>query len=350
MPKTLKAPIQIILGTSTSGKSTVCREVASQDSGWKYIDTDQMFLERGSMDKKFVEHMKSNFAIEEREAFERILQNPKFQGEDGESKIAQIVIRDQWDSNDPTIPNLRFTELYEETSAGFVANGYDKGLLDDLCLLTNKFCRQLREIDNPNKIYEQACDEAVERSLAGKPTVLDLVYPFQVENFKRRISEMGYDAEEMVKVNVVHLSIPTLTERLIERNKKADLEDKPHEKRTRFPFDQYARIFGPSTDGEFELKREDLLDAAEKFPGENRDALLAQFGFSEGVQVVKMSAKVPCNELCDLDLGGDSLVTKIKSSARSEELRSEIAEPKSWAERVRSDPTKGKSLGGSNEL
>ena len=93
-----------------------------------------------------------------------------------------------------------------------------------------------------------------------------------------------------------------------------------------------------------------MLDAAEKFPGENRDALLAQFGFSEGVQVVKMSAKVPCNELCDLDLGGDSLVTKIKSSARSEELRSEIAEPKSWAERVRSDPTKGKSLGGSNEL
>lgn len=345
MPKTLKAPIQIILGTSTSGKSTVCREVASQDSKWKYIDTDQMFLERGSMDKKFVEHMKSNFAIEECEAFERILQNPKFQGEDGERKIAQIVIRDQWDSNDSTIPNLRFTELYEETSAGFVANGYDKGLLDDLCLLTNKFCKQLREIDNPNKIYEQACDEAVERSLAGKPTVLDLVYPFQVENFKRRISEMGYDAEEMVKVNVVHLSIPTLTERLIERNKKADLEDKPHEKRTRLPFDQYARIFGPSADGEFELKREDLLDAAKKFPGEDREELLERFGFSEGVETVRMSAKVPCNEICDLDLGGDGLVKKIKTSAKSEDLGSEVTAPKSWAERVRSDPTKKKVPG-----
>lgn len=350
MPKTFKAPIQIILGTSTSGKSTICKEVAGQDPRWKYIDTDQMFLERGSMDDKFVEHMRSNFTAEEREAFERILQNPRFAGENGERKISQIVIRDQLDSNDSAIPNLRFTELYEETSAGFIANGYDKKLLDDLCLLTNKFCRQLREIDNPNRIYEQACDEAVERSLAGKPTVMDLIYPFQVENFKHRISEMGYDAEEMVKVNVVHLSIPTLTARLSERNRKAHLEDKPHEKRTRFPFDQYLQIFEPSAEGEFELKREDLLDAAEKFPGESREELLERFGFSEDVERVRMSAKIPCNEICNLDLGGDGLVKKIKASAKSEDLGSEVTKPKSWTERVRSDKTQGKSLGGSNEL
>jgi hypothetical protein len=224
-------------------------------------------------------------------------------------------------------------------------------LLDDLCLLTNKFCKQLREIDNPNKIYEQACDEAVQRSLAGKPTVLDLVYPFQVENFKRRISEMGYDAEEMVKVSVVHLSIPTLTDRLTTRNQKADLEDKPHEKRTRFPFDQYSRIFGPASEGGFGLKREDLLDAAKKFPGESLDDLLSKFGFSEGVDKVRMSAKIPCNEICDLDLGGDDkLVTKIKSSFKSENLETETTSPKSWVERMRSDPTKGKSSDGSNEL
>ena len=156
----------------------------------------------------------------------------------------------------------------------------------------------------------------------------------------------------MVKVNVVHLSIPTLTNRLTERNKKADLEGKPHEKRTRFPFDQYSRIFGPSADGEFELKREDLLDAAEKFPGENLDELLDKFGFSKDIDKVRMSAKVPCNEICDLDLGGHGLVAKIKSSFKSENLGTETTRQTTISPRTATAEAKplSKSSGGFNEL
>jgi hypothetical protein len=302
------APIIFLFGPSSIGKSTICKEIESQDKlsenlGFETWGVDSEFDNETARCREFLKHDERFLAIENKFPHPWKIMSGIYLGEVQDWKTGKIL-------------ELNDDEKFPKKLDNFLAQteGFDKGALEILKTLAKENPNNFREWADlsskgrESRAFERAVDHAIENSKKGKPTILDMVPNSEGEDmvaaFEKRLVEKNFTCP--TRVALVHLSVAELTERMDQRNQKALAPGgNPSDQRNGiFPFQQYAAIFGAiaeeGSQGLGTLNSSDIYQAVEKFGDKNdlaiRDRegkeLLDHLGFAEGTNSITVGAKV----------------------------------------------------------
>ena len=313
--------VVLLLGSSTAGKSSLCRELVKTYE-WKSLSIDEMV-------DKIVNMSPSNlklFMLEKLNA-SGVIQNLQTLMTEDElvtlcsrgvltiSKGSHLITAHGFPN--PLLPNLE--DVLKK--AGFIESEISK-LAKELRFVT--------KIDDPTVMLY---DEVFDKSNSGQSIVIDLVpNPDEsakecLEYFKKRAQQYREEnPSETLTTSIVFAYCPVqkLSERIQERNRKADI-DNPMDKRIGlFPFHQLAtlvtadKLFDDSS--EHVLSRNELFYMVNKHANtdKNGDSLFLenpvdidalQQSHHEEVQIVTTSDRVVKLQINDdsLELSSDDL-------------------------------------------
>ena len=313
--------VVLLLGSSTAGKSTLCRELATTH-GWKSLSIDEMVDKIANMspsDLKLFMFEKLNAS--------GVIQN--LQTLMTEEEIVTLCSRGMLTISkgnhlitahgfpNPLLPNLE--DVLKK--AGFIESE-----ISNLA----KELRSVTKIDDPTVMLY---DEVFDKGNSGQSIVIDLV-PNPDESAKVCLAYFQMRAQqyreenpsETLTTSIVFAYCPLqkLSERIQERNRKADI-DNPIDKRVGlFPFHQLAtlvtadKLFDDSS--EHVLSRNELFYTVNKHANTDKsgDALflenpvdldVLQQNYQDEVQIVTTSDGVVKLQIDDdtLELSSDDL-------------------------------------------
>ena len=233
--------IIFLYGTSTSGKTTICKALKNLISDLKIDWTDSAYkrLEGHNFEKIFkyfnenknqfpdIKDLHATFTIDE--ICNGIL--------DKQVNInnRNVALTLDWDKS-------TFERMLEETfGSAFLI---EKKAITTLRVIAKSYFNQLSMT-----AYENMCLLAIRNSLQGVPTILDIVpHPgrssqYRVDLFQEKLIQQNLTSS--LHIALIHCSIHQLSSRMVERNRQAimnnDLENIRDES---FPFRQYAQLFG----------------------------------------------------------------------------------------------------------
>ncbi|MDF1684951.1 MAG: hypothetical protein P1U36_09910 [Legionellaceae bacterium] len=235
------AVIIFLYGTSTSGKTTICNVLKNLISDLKIDGTDSAYerLEGHNFEKVFkyfsenknqfsdMKDLHATFTIDE--ICNGILDK---QVNINNRKVALAL---DWDKR-------TFERMLEETfGSEFLI---EKKAVTTLRVIAKSYYNQLSMT-----AYENMCLLAINNSLQGVPTILDVVpHPgrssqYRIDLFQEKLRQ--HNLTSSLHIALIHCSINQLSSRMVERNRQAiinnDLENIRDES---FPFRQYAQLFG----------------------------------------------------------------------------------------------------------
>ncbi|HAT4481993.1 TPA: hypothetical protein I9282_002839 [Legionella pneumophila] len=313
--------VVLLLGSSTAGKSSLCRELVTTH-GWKSSSIDEMvdkIVNMSPSDRKL-------FMFEKLDAA-GVIQNLQTLMTEEEmltlcstgvltiSKGNHLITAQEFPN--PLLPNLE--DVLKK--AGFIESE------------TSKLAKELRfvtKIDDPTVMLY---DDVFDKGNSGQSIVIDLVpNPDEsakkcLEHFQKRAQQYSEEnPSETLTTSIVFAYCPVqkLSERIQERNRKADI-DNPMDKRVGlFPFHQLAtlvtadKLFDDSS--EHVLSRNELFYMVNKHANtdKNGDSLFLespvdpdalQQSYNEEVQIVITSDRVVKLQINDdsLELSSDDL-------------------------------------------
>ncbi|HAT1916284.1 TPA: hypothetical protein ACF9YM_003294 [Legionella pneumophila] len=313
--------VVLLLGSSTAGKSSLCRELVTTH-GWKSSSIDEMvdnIVNMSPSDRKL-------FMFEKLDAA-GVIQNLQTLMTEEEmltlcstgvltiSKGNHLITAQGFPN--PLLPNLE--DVLKK--AGFIESEISK-LAKELRFVT--------KIDDPTVMLY---DEVFDKGNSGQSIVIDLVpNPDEsakecLEYFQKRAQQYSEEnPSETLTTSIVFAYCPVqkLSERIQERNRKADI-DNPMDKRIGlFPFHQLAtlvtadKLFDDSS--EHVLSRNELFYMVNKHANtdKNGDSLFLenpvdldalQQSYQEEVQIVTISDRVVKLQVNDdsLELSSDDL-------------------------------------------
>ncbi len=313
--------VVLLLGSSTAGKSSLCRELVTTH-GWKSSSIDEMvdkIVNMSPSDRKL-------FMFEKLDAA-GVIQNLQTLMTEEEmltlcstgvltiSKGNHLITAQEFPN--PLLPNLE--DVLKK--AGFIESEISK-LAKELRFVT--------KIDDPTVMLY---DDVFDKGNSGQSIVIDLVpNPDEsakkcLEHFQKRAQQYSEEnPSETLTTSIVFAYCPVqkLSERIQERNRKADI-DNPMDKRVGlFPFHQLAtlvtadKLFDDSS--EHVLSRNELFYMVNKHANtdKNGDSLFLespvdpdalQQSYNEEVQIVITSDRVVKLQINDdsLELSSDDL-------------------------------------------
>ncbi|HAT8176161.1 TPA: hypothetical protein NHL35_001798 [Legionella pneumophila] len=313
--------VVLLLGSSTAGKSSLCRELVKTHE-WKSSSIDEMV-------DKIVNMSPSNlklFMLEKLNA-SGVIQNLQTLMTEDElvtlcsrgvltiSKGSHLITAHGFPN--PLLPNLE--DVLKK--AGFIESEISK-LAKELRFVT--------KIDDPTVMLY---DEVFDKGNSGQSIVIDLVpNPDEsakecLEYFKKRAQQYREEnPSETLTTSIVFAYCPVqkLSERLQERNRKADIDNPMDKREGLFPFHQLAtlvtadKLFDDSS--EHVLSRNELFYMVNKHANtdKNGDSLFLenpvdidalQQSYHEEVQIVTTSDRVVKLQINDdsLELSSDDL-------------------------------------------
>ncbi|ERH41378.1 hypothetical protein GH742_14970 (plasmid) [Legionella sp. MW5194] len=313
--------VVLLLGSSTAGKSSLCRELVKTHE-WKSSSIDEMV-------DKIVNMSPSNlklFMLEKLNA-SGVIQNIQTLMTEDElvtlcsrgvltiSKGSHLITAHGFPN--PLLPNLE--DVLKK--AGFIESEISK-LAKELRFVT--------KIDDPTVMLY---DEVFDKSNSGQSIVIDLVpNPDEsakecLEYFKKRAQQYREEnPSETLTTSIVFAYCPVqkLSERIQERNRKADIDNPMDKREGLFPFHQLAtlvtadKLFDDSS--EHVLSRNELFYMVNKHANtdKNGDSLFLenpvdidalQQSYHEEVQIVTTSDRVVKLQINDdsLELSSDDL-------------------------------------------
>jgi hypothetical protein len=265
--------VVLLLGSSTAGKSSLCKELVSAH-GWKSFSIDEVVEKISNMSSSAYK-----FLIFEKLDQLGVIQNLQTLMTEEDiltfcrtgvltiSKGSHLIKAHPF--SNPLLPNIEDFL----TKAGFMESEISK-LAHDLRIVTKS--------DDPTiRLY----DEVFDKINSGQSIVIDLVpNPDEsakecLEYFKKRAQQYGEEnPSETLTTSTVFAYCPTqkLSERIQERNRKADL-DNPMDKRLGlFPFHQLARLI--TADKLFDDSSEHVVSRNELFNLANKHTNTEQKG------------------------------------------------------------------------
>lgn len=314
--------VVLLLGSSTAGKSSLCRELVTTH-GWKSSSIDEVvgkIVNMSPSDLKLLMFEKLNAS--------GVIQNLQTLMTEEEiltlcatgvltiSKDIHLIAAHGFAN--PLLPNLEDVLI----KAGFIESEISK-LAKDIRLVT--------KINDPMvRLY----DEVFDKGNSGQSIVIDLVPdPDEsakecLEYFQKRAQQYSEEnPSETLTTSLVFAYCPVqkLSERIQERNRKADIDNNPTDKRVGlFPFHQLAtlvtadKLFDDSS--EHVLSRNELFYMVNKHANtdkngdslslENPDDIDAlQQNYHQEVKIVTTSDRVVKLQLNDdsLELSSDGL-------------------------------------------
>jgi adenylate kinase family enzyme len=313
--------VVLLLGSSTAGKSSLCRELVTTH-GWKSSSIDEMvdkIVNMSPSDRKL-------FMFEKLDAA-GVIQNLQTLMTEEEmltlcstgvltiSKGNHLITAQEFPN--PLLPNLE--DVLKK--AGFIESEISK-LAKELRFVT--------KIDDPTVMLY---DDVFDKGNSGQSIVIDLVpNPDEsakkcLEHFQKRAQQYSEEnPSETLTTSIVFAYCPVqkLSERIQERNRKADI-DNPMDKRVGlFPFHQLAtlvtadKLFDDSS--EHVLSRNELFYMVNKHANtdKNGDSLFLespvdpdalQQSYNEEVQIAITSDRVVKLQINDdsLELSSDDL-------------------------------------------
>ncbi|WP_129556824.1 hypothetical protein [Legionella sainthelensi] len=258
----------MLLGASTAGKSSLCSELV-KTHGWKSSSIDEVvgkIVNMNPSDLKLLmfEKLKASSVIQNLQTLmtkEEVL-TLCGTGVLTISKGSHLIKDQRFPS--PLLPNLEDAL----TKVGFTESEISK-LAKDLRLVT--------KINDPIvRLY----DEVFDKRNSGQSIVIDLVpAPDEstkecLENFQKRAQQYNEEnPSERLITSIVFAYCPVqkLSERIQERNRNADINNKPMDKRVGlFPFHQLATLV--TADKLFDASSEHVLSRNELFYMVNKHA------------------------------------------------------------------------------
>ncbi|HHX8430845.1 TPA: hypothetical protein ACVO1V_002948 [Legionella pneumophila] len=313
--------VVLLLGSSTAGKSSLCRELVTTH-GWKSSSIDEMvdkIVNMSPSERKLFMFEKLDAAgvIQNLQALmtEEEMLTLCSTGVLSISKGNHLITAQGFPN--PLLPNLE--DVLKK--AGFIESEISK-LAKELRFVT--------KIDDPTVMLY---DEVFDKGNSGQSIVIDLVpNPDEsakkcLEYFQKRAQQYSEEnPSETLTTSIVFAYCPVqkLSERIQERNRKADI-DNPMDKRVGlFPFHQLAtlvtadKLFDDSS--EHVLSRNELFYMVNKHANtdKNGDSLFLespvdpdalQQSYNEEVQIVITSDRVVKLQINDdsLELSSDDL-------------------------------------------
>lgn len=235
------AIIIFLYGTSTSGKTTICKNLKNLISNLKVDGTDSAYerLEGHDFEKIL------NYFNENKNQFPD-LENLRTTFDDNE--ICNGILGKQIDVNNTKVAlqldwdESAFEHMLEETFGSEFLN--ERKAIATLRKMAKSYFNQLSMT-----AYENMCLLAISNSLLGVPTILDVVpHPGRSSQFRIDFLQdllMKKNLAGALHITLIHCSINQLSARMLERNQQAIINDDPENVRDEpFPFRQYAQLFG----------------------------------------------------------------------------------------------------------
>ncbi|MDF1683129.1 MAG: hypothetical protein P1U36_00585 [Legionellaceae bacterium] len=256
------AIIIFLYGTSTSGKTTICNVLKNLISDLKIDGTDAAYerLEGHNFEKifKYFNENKNQFPdLTDLHAIFTV------------DEICHGILDKQVDINNRKIAltldwdKSTFERMLEETfGSEFLI---EKKAVTTLRVIAKSYYNQLSMT-----AYENMCLLAINNSLQGVPTILDVVpHPgrssqYRIDLFQEKLIQ--HNLIGSLHIALIHCSINQLSSRMVERNRQAIINDDLENIRDEsFPFRQYAQLFGTVDDSKNinigQLKIEEAIQA-----------------------------------------------------------------------------------------
>lgn len=281
-----KASIILLYGTSTAGKTTICKELQKQDSEKSPLDRLHWVIDGQDLALDRMIEAATQFCINEIKKSKD--SQPIF---DEVQKVftdvniakaiffSNIMLGDQELSfmKDESIEVFRahLDEIYVKISPQ-KQHLFSKNDMENIRALAIQHSEVFKKYHflNPDEQEADMFNRAIENSKKGIPTIIDVVPGRDdslIDRFFAHLIKSDYSCP--THIALVHCPLNVLTERMTERNKKAIENDSPEDIRDKtFPFHQYAQIFViPKDEGQRiigTVNREDIVNAVGKFSKE----------------------------------------------------------------------------------
>ena len=312
----MNAPIVLLLGTSTAGKTAISEEIQKKDQ--QLPESQRLNWEINGQDLWQQKNNLSNGKAIDAE-FYKILENDnRFEGlknvfeelpnKDDAPKIRKLYFPIMtgvlnWEKESLNLlkkdgqSEAEFKKEFDQNLDNFVektGGNFSKETLLSLQSITADKHEEFSKV--PEKVDElqlrEIFYEAIANSKNGKATIIDAAPLFKDRNAGDILKSCMEEKEHNCPTHValIHLSVPDLINRMDERNSMAEARGKPEEIRKGFfPFNQYKGLFEaqkPDDEREIvgEVTRQNLTDAVDKFGQKNPkilENLLNNFGFSK---------------------------------------------------------------------
>lgn len=297
--------IIFLYGTSTSGKSTICKNLQNLISNLKVDSTDSAF-------KKFDEH---NFE----KALQYLNDNKKNFSNIKHlldiftiTDICNGILNGHININNREVlfmfdlDESKFERMLEETlGTGFLI---EKKAIITLRKVAKSYFEQLYI-----SVHENMFGVAISNAIQGLLTILDIVpHParsgqFMIDLFQDQLKQRNYTG--LTHIALIHCSIPQLSARIIERNRQArirgaleDIRDEP------FPFRQYAQLFSAANHSKNkhlgQLNINDAKKALAPFCTNSAEVekIIEQIGFTGQSDEMKIDTKCNFDKIYDSGL------------------------------------------------
>jgi hypothetical protein len=274
--------VVLLLGSSTAGKSSLCRELMAEHK-WNSGSVDEagekVMHEQSTKTKPLM--------LEELKKQNMFAKLQSLMTDEEVQKLAGTGIVNITKGNHKLTHQFQNPDLegLEEVlkKAGFDENEISE-LTKDLRLVTkigDDIYKKIPPIDPMERLY----DETFNKNNSGKQIVLDVVPDGRstahkcLENFEKRVKQYrDQNPSEPLTTSVVFAYCPPkkLSERIQERNRKAEI-DNPMDKRVGlFPFEQLATL--AAAEKKLDTSSENLLSRTELFYLINRHASTDKIG------------------------------------------------------------------------
>ncbi|MCE3255601.1 MAG: hypothetical protein K0R25_1095 [Rickettsiaceae bacterium] len=271
-----KASIVLLIGTSSAGKSTIVKELKSQDKlnphplDWQ---EDGLDLELGRYDDLYQDRLNIIVGdLESLEIFEQLRQNPFLK----EGRIIGTIASGKLAIEGASL-SLLDENLDDEKVRNFISLSeadkitFDEKTIKSLHDLVQKHHDQFIKVNkrpHRDKMMENIYERAIQNSKKGLPSILDLI-PFEsydvIAGFNQYCLDRNFSCPLIIAL--AHCDVSTIVEHMDKRNTSGD----PREKRDAFfPFDeQYAVIYRVTNSDDPRaigtLTMQDVLNAANKY-------------------------------------------------------------------------------------
>lgn len=312
------ASIVLLIGTSTAGKSTICKRIQelnselppSEQMDWQVDGVDLVCDRFGAkLDASFVGLLESDSRFQAiRSQQPHLTETSAAPGNNPPVRKLIEAILSQNLSVDEHELSLADTESYKKSVGDFIAatgGSYSRETLDNLFAIAQERSAEFGGvIDEAHRVWgdhdRSIFKKAVENSKAGKPTILDMV-PMDydlIEKFEACLKEFGgEDFSCPTQIAFVHVDLKELSTRMHVRNENAVASGNPKDIRNSVsPFNQYSRAYTVAADGDRvvgEIKKSDVIAAFGEF---GRDEEMGEVALTTLDQAKKMMAGMGIEE------------------------------------------------------
>lgn len=301
-----KGAIILLYGTSTSGKTTICKELSKFINHLKVDSTDIAFkrLEEQTFDKihNYFNDNKNQFPDY---SYVKTIFT--------EAEIYNGISNERVKINDKEI-SLMFDldeQAFQRGLDGIISEEYslEKKAIITLRKIAKSYLDQLYI-----SVHEEMFNLAIINSMQQIPIILDIVpHPalpgqFMIDLFLEQFKKNEYSCP--IHIALVHCSIFKLSERMFERNRYAKInEDIENIRDKSFPFRQYSQLFGalktekPTCLGTLKIQDARKIIALFCTNPNELNKIIEQIGFIDGQSdEIKIDVKCDYDQIYNADL------------------------------------------------